>query len=139
MSRVFIRMRQVQRRSQCRLLAQLVGCEDLGDRQDLGPIRLEIGQCDRTVAGTEVNPETESSHHDGNGPAALELGDSARSAACGRHFTSISAGAIAGSRSAAPRSNGGNSTLSDFQPRWTSTPEKGADPTILPTSRYSSA
>ena len=57
----------------------------------------------------------------------------------GPHFTSTSAGAMAGSRSATPRSNCGSFTISVFQPRWTSTPEKGAGPAILPTSRYSSA
>ena len=46
---------------------------------------------------------------------------------------------MAGSGSAVPRSNCGSFTISVFQPRWTSTPEKGADPAILPTSRYSSA
>ena len=57
----------------------------------------------------------------------------------GLHVTSTSAGAMAGSWSAVPRSNCGNFTISVFQPRWTSTPEKGAGPAILPTSRYSSA
>jgi hypothetical protein len=46
---------------------------------------------------------------------------------------------MAGSWSAPLRSNCGSFTISVFQPRWTSTPEKGAGPAILPTSRYSSA
>ena len=38
----FVRMRQVQRGGQGRLLAQLVGRQDLGDRHNLGLIRVEI-------------------------------------------------------------------------------------------------
>ena len=59
----FLRMRQIQRGGQGRLLAQLVGRQDLGDRDNFGPIGVEIGQRHRAVAGAEVDPETEASRH----------------------------------------------------------------------------
>ena len=48
------------------------------------------------------------------------------------YFSSTSAGAIAGSRSVELRRTRGSFTASVFQPWWTSTPEKGAGPLILP-------
>src|SRR5215210_6422175 len=56
-------MRQVSRRSECWLLAELVGRQDLGDRQNFGPIGFEIGQRHRAIAGAEVDAETEASLH----------------------------------------------------------------------------
>src|ERR1700722_16816025 len=135
-------MRQVQCGRQSQFVAQLVGCQDLGDRQNFGSIGFEIGQRHRAVAGTEVNPETEAILHGIWRPdirGVQIMGPVVLRPSRGLHFTSTSAGAIAGIPSATPRSNCGSFTISVFQPRWTSTPEKGADPAIRPTSRYSSA
>src|SRR6516162_3308513 len=54
------------------------------------------------------------------------------------YLSSTSAGAIAGSRSVELRKTRGRFTASVFHPWWTSTPENGAGPLILPSSRYSS-
>src|SRR5829696_1353803 len=114
-------MRQVGRRGQGWLLAQLVGRRDLRDRQNFGPIGFEIGQRHGTIAGAEVNAETEARLHGRWCPDdSIEM--------AGRYFSSTSAGAMAGSRSAARRSNSGSFTVSVLQPRWTSTPENGAAP-----------
>ena len=51
---------------------------------------------------------------------------------------SAAAGAIVGSRPVELRKTRGRFTASVFQPWWTSTPENGAGPLILPSSRYSS-
>src|SRR5882757_3931158 len=106
-------MRQVKSGGQRRLLAQLVGGQYLGDRQDFGPISFEIDQRHRAIAGAEVNPETEVSRHGSWGPVDLSPSDRAGSAnpSRGVHFTSTSAGAIAGSLSAVPRSNCGSFTI----------------------------
>ena len=70
----FLRMRQVQRGGQGRLLAQLVGRQDLGDRHNFRPIGVEIAQRHRAVAGAEVDAETEASRHGTWRPDDLKSG-----------------------------------------------------------------
>src|SRR3954464_2490713 len=110
-------MRKVKRRGQGRLLAQLAGRQDLRDRQSLGPIGFEIGQRHCTIAGAEVNAETEVSLHGSGRLDDLSANKWEVEFASSRclHFTSTSAGAMAGSRSAARRSNCGSFTISVFQ------------------------
>src|SRR5438128_8571097 len=62
--RKFITVRDVKRRGQRRLLADLVRSKYLGDFQHLGLIRLHIGECDRTVCCTKVDAKTETCAHD---------------------------------------------------------------------------
>src|SRR6266446_1532331 len=163
--RKFITVRDVKRGGQGRLLADLVRSKNLGDFQHLGLIRLQIGERDCTVGCSKVDAKTETCAHDlqvfgcvvcktflaggavtygwtsghlvvvvlaaGNAPCRT-------AALLAAYFSSTSAGAIVGSRSST-RTIRGSLTDSVFQPRWTSVPENGAAPLILPMRRYSSA
>ena len=71
----FLRVRQVQRGRQCQLFAQLVGCQDLRNWQNFGPIGFQISQRHRAVARAEVNPETEASLHGTWRPADVSPDD----------------------------------------------------------------
>src|SRR5271166_2947009 len=70
----FLRMRQVQRGGQSRLLPQLVGRQDLGDLHNSRPIGAKIAQRHRAVAGAEVDAETEASRHGTWRPDDLKSG-----------------------------------------------------------------
>ena len=59
----FLAVRNVQRGRQRRLLAELVGRQDLRDFDDPGLTGLEIGDRHRAVACAEVDTETETSVH----------------------------------------------------------------------------
>ena len=58
-----VAVRNVEGRSQCRLFADLVWSEDLGDLHNLGLIGLQIGDRDHAVACAKVDAETELGAH----------------------------------------------------------------------------
>ena len=60
----FVGMRDVHRRGQRRLLADLVRSENLRDFDDLGPIVVEIGDGARAVAGAQIDAEAEAVVHE---------------------------------------------------------------------------
>src|SRR6516165_3957603 len=62
--RELLGVRNIEGRRQHWHLADLFGSQDLCDFDDPGLIRLKIGDCDRTVAGAEVDTKTETNAHE---------------------------------------------------------------------------
>ena len=154
--RELLGVRNINGGRQCRHLADLIWSEGLRDFDNPGLTTLEIGDRDCAVAGAEVDSKTETSAHERVIPVVvlsiraiaardrkhrlyvIRLGRPAAGRCEPAYLSSTSAGAIAGSRSVELRKMRGKFTASVFQPWWTSTPENGAGPLILPSSRYSS-
>src|SRR5205807_6281296 len=155
--RELLGVRNISGGRQRRHLADLIWSQGLRDFDNPGLTTLEIGDRDCAVAGAEVDSKTETSAHEGRVVLVLCCQFASIAARDGKHrlyvirlgrpaagrcrpayLSSTSAGAIAGSRSGEFRKTRGRFTASVFQPWWTSTPENGAGPLILPSSRYSS-
>src|ERR1700730_15973684 len=166
--RKLIRVGNVQRGRQRRFLPDLIWSNYLGDFQHLGLIGVQISERDRTVSCAKVDAKTKTGGHElksrlhcggrrklvGPSPAGETIKSLAQFGrrrtrghdACvvrrllvAAYFSSISAGAIVGIRPALTRTKRGSFIDSVFQPRWTSVPENGPAPLILPINRYSSA
>ena len=159
--RKFVTVWNVKRGRQRRLLADLIRSKYLGDFQYLGLIGLQVGERDRTVACTKVDAKTETCGHElksrfhcgrtirkiAAGPVRETLSLLPSSASSysrpatrrvGRPVAPCSLLQFDFCRRNCRQPVGvdptmrGSFTASVFQPRWTSVPENGAAPLILP-------
>ncbi len=112
----FVGVGEIEGGCEGRTVAELVLPDDLSDRDDDGLIRREIGERDGTVAGAEVDTETETGVHGSGSWLGAWVEAQSRAVSRAVYFSSTSAGAMAGRWSAEPCRMVGSLTKSVFQP-----------------------